>query len=401
MKIKIFALIICSALIAVAVSACNTPQSSNTSDTADNSVSVSQSIVEKIEVNINVVNGLPDNSAGSSTGDPTGGQTTPVEPIAEDFNSVLRILSKSVVSVKAVGQTETFMGSGVVIASSATGNRPLCYIVTCHHLIAEAGSVYVTDYEGVTYPATFIGSDPDSDLCVMSAEAALTSATVYSGTYGAIETGESVVAIGNAYDKLGQSVTTGIVSGVYENVKIGGKKLDLLQTDAVINEGNSGGGLFTRSGYLIGIVDAKIAASISEEVSGLNFAVPSATMIDVSTSLMDTYTGTTPGYIKGKYNLGYTVSNYYVGLWTSKAYVYIVTLDETGSLFKAGLKVNDRIDSVEYKGETLVVTDAEQFTEYMDSTEFAVGDEIIFKITRGETPYTITVPVLQYIFGQS
>ena len=392
MKIKPIIMIFLSAVVTVFLASCDVP-SATTSLTDEPATSISQSTFEKIDVNVNVVN-----SVSQLPGDTGSGA---VDQLADNFKSVIKIIEKTVVYVTAVGKETVFSGSGVVIAASDPAIVPVSYVVTCHHLIASAESVTVTAYNGETYAATFIGSDPDSDLCVMSVNAALPTATVYSGADDSPETGEDVVAVGYPYGSIGKSFTTGIISGVFDDVKTGGKKLSLLQTDAVVSEGSSGGGLFTRSGYLVGIIDAKINDEVGKNVNSLNFAVPSKVMLDVAASLMDTYTGTSPGYIKGKYNLGFTVNNYYVGLWTSKAYVYIVALDETGCLFKAGLKVNDRVDSVEYKGETYLVTDAEQFTDYINDIEFDIGDEIVFKLTRGETPYTITVSVLQYIFGMS
>mgnify|MGYP003571284832 CR=1 FL=1 len=394
MKIKIFSLIMCVFLVIAFAVGCAKEDAPASQSVEPTSTSVEASVA-KIEVTINVLSDLPDEPQTFPSDDPE------LQPIAEDFRSVLDKIGASVVAVFAKNENSTVVGSGVVIATTNDDEQKISYVVTCHHVIAEAESVTVKTFDGLVYQATFIGSDPDSDLCVMSVEAGLTAATVYSGAHTEIERGNGVIAVGNAFGSLGQSMTMGIVSGNYTSANVGEMKMDLIQTDAVINEGDSGGGLFTRSGYLIGIIDAKISEDVNSGVKGLNFAIPSDDMLGVASSLMETYTGDAPGYIKGKYNLGYTVENYYVGLWTSKSYVYIVSLDETGSLFKAGLKVNDRIDSVEYGETTFVVTDADEFNDYIKGLALTVGDELVFRVTRGETPYTITVTVLQYVFGQS
>ena len=384
---------------------------------------------ERIDVHINVVNTIvegnsSDSSAvsepsegsqsaqsasgessasdeGQSSSGEGGGVTDVTNPVAGDLKSVLKIIRKTVVEVYASSETSTSAGSGVVIAVSNDEETPKSYIVTCHHVIQSASSVSVKTIDGETYAAQFIGSDPDSDLCVMAVEAKLDAATVYSGSNEDLDVGEAVVAIGNPLGTLGGTVTSGIISATNRDIKVDGKNMSLIQTDAAINGGNSGGGLFTQTGYLIGIVNAKYASSINSSVEGLGFAIPSDTMIEISTGLMETYTGETPGYIEGKYNLGCSVKDYFVGLWTSKAYVYVVALDETGCLYKAGIKVNDRLDSFEYKGSTYTVTTANEFVEHINSITFEIGDEVTFRITRGETPYTITVTILQYIYGKS
>ena len=395
MKLKTIAFILSFVFTLGAITACTEPSANNSAVAETSSASVTTS-ERRIDVHLNVIEALPENSSLEEGGE-SGWQSGEVE----QPKSFLDNLGSSVVSVKAVSAESTLVGSGVVIASADDEGEKISYIITCHHLIQTAKSVTVTTPVGEEYEASFIGSDPDSDLCVMSIDAELPSVTIYSGAHDTVAVGETVFAVGYPFGTLGQSVTTGIISGNYSSVRIEGKKCNLLQTDAVVNEGNSGGGLFTRDGYLIGIVDAKIASDLNASVNGLNFVVPSDTMVEVSASLMETYTGIIPGYVKGKYNLGFSAKNSYVGIWGAKVQVYIVALDETGCLFKAGLKVNDRIESVEYKDVTYTVTDAEQFTDYINSLEFEIGDEVVFKVTRGETPYTIVVPILQYIFGYS
>ena len=315
---------------------------------------------------------------------------------------MLKIIRQTVVEVYATTASGTSAGSGVVIANTDEEGKQTSYIVTCHHVISSAETVEIRTIDGVTSTAWFIGSDPDSDLCVMAVEGILPAAVIYAGNADVIDVGEAVVAIGNPLGTLGGSVTTGIISATNRNVKIDGKSMSLLQTDAAINGGNSGGGLFTQSGYLIGIVNAKYNGSFTSSVEGLGFAIPSSTMLTITKGLMETYTGETLGYIEGKYNLGCTVRDYYSGFWTApKAYVYITALDEAGCLYKAGIKVNDILVSFMYNGNTYTVTTADAFVEYINSINFKIGDEVIFRVSRNETPYTITVTILQYIYGQS
>ncbi|MBR1891619.1 MAG: trypsin-like peptidase domain-containing protein [Clostridia bacterium] len=413
-KLSVIIAIVCS-FITLFVAGCTDGQNSNPADSGGTSASVTSVTVQNLDVHINVVNHLEDNTSSdssigsgseSSAEDSTSdsGSTSTVDqypPLGNNLKSVLSIIRKSVVEVYATNETSRSSGSGVVIAVAEKDDTTISYIATCHHVISSAKSVSITTVDGNVYPAQFIGSDPDSDLCVMMVEAKLSPATIYSGSADSIDVGESVVAIGNPLGILGGSVTSGIISATNRNTTVNGSSMTLLQTDAAVNSGNSGGGLFTQTGYLIGIVNAKINDSYFNSVEGLGFAIPSDTVIDITTSLMETYTGETLGYIRGKYNLGFSVRDYYQGMWSQKAFVYVTALDESGCFYKAGVSVNDRIDSVTYNGETYIVTNSNDLINYFNSYKFDIGDTLVLNVTRNENPYPITVTILQYIFGQS
>ncbi len=431
---KIFAILITIIMCFTILTACTYPTSQGTSNSSSSSVETIDYSYEKIDVHFNVINDILTSSQDeptSSTDEPTSSSDEPtsstseststsedssqscstsenpkpiVPPQGVDLKTVLKSIRKTVVEVyayildeKTKAVSSINVGSGVIIANSEEKN--LSYIVTCHDVIEDVDSVEIKTIEGETFDAKFIGSDPDSNLCVMSIEKCLPSATVYTGSE--IEVGEEVVAIGNALGITGGTVTTGIISASYKDVVIGGKKKSLLLTDAAVNEGNSGGGLFTKSGYLIGIVDDGHNKDILNNINGIGIAIPSGNMLEVTTELMRTYTGERPGYIEGKYNLGLVVNDYYSSKWTTQPYVYILSLDPSGCLYKAGLKVNDRLVSVVYGDETYVVTNAKAFVEFVDTEPFKVGDTVTFNIIRNERASTVQVPILQYIYGLS
>lgn len=181
-------------------------------------------------------------------------------------NSVVSITVTSTSSGKGfsnASSTTTSAGSGVIIQSNG-------YLLTCEHVIEDASSIKVTLKSGKSYTAKLIGTDTDNDLAVLKISASGLTAATY-GNSSKLEVGDTVVAIGNALGELSNTATTGIVSALDRQLTINNQKLTLLQTDASVNPGNSGGGLFDGSGNLIGIVESKSSGS---DVEGLGFAVP-------------------------------------------------------------------------------------------------------------------------------
>lgn len=189
-------------------------------------------------------------------------------------DSIVKKAENSVVSITVTSNsgssgfshtssTTTSAGSGVIIQSNG-------YILTCEHVIEDASSIKVTLKSGKSYTAKLVGTDSDNDLAVLKISATGLTAATY-GNSSKLEVGDTVVAIGNALGELSNTATTGIVSALDRQLTINNQKLTLLQTDASVNPGNSGGGLFDGSGNLIGIVESKSSGS---DVEGLGFAVP-------------------------------------------------------------------------------------------------------------------------------
>ncbi|HOX46459.1 MAG TPA: DegQ family serine endoprotease [Myxococcota bacterium] len=152
------------------------------------------------------------------------------------------------------------LGSGFII--SADG-----YLLTNHHVVADASEIRVRLEDDHTYVAKVIGSDPKTDLALLKIEPKRPLPFVFLGDSDKLEVGDWVIAIGNPFG-LGRTVTAGIISGK-GRVLGHGPYDDFLQTDASINPGNSGGPLFDAAGNVIGINTAIIAGG-----SGVGFAVP-------------------------------------------------------------------------------------------------------------------------------
>ena len=167
-------------------------------------------------------------------------------------------------------------GSGVIISQDG-------YILTCAHVVDGATSVKVQLQNGETYDASIVGSDATSDIAVLKIEATgLTPAVI--GDSDALAVGETVVAVGNPLGTLSNTVTDGIISALNREVTVEDNDMTLLQTNASISPGNSGGGLFNANGELIGIVNAKSSYS---EAEGIGFAIPIDQAMEIAQQLIE------------------------------------------------------------------------------------------------------------------
>ncbi|MCL2140430.1 MAG: trypsin-like peptidase domain-containing protein [Dehalococcoidia bacterium] len=184
-------------------------------------------------------------------------------------DSVVEISTEVVTTYGRFGSfVSSGAGSGVIVSNDG-------YIVTNEHVISGASkiSVYVHDVE---YTASLIASSKTDDLAILKIEASGLAPAVF-GSSDSLIVGETVVAIGNPLGKLGGTVTSGIISALNREISVDGQIMTLLQTDASVNPGNSGGGLFNLYGELVGIVNAK---STGSDVEGLGFAIPINSALD-------------------------------------------------------------------------------------------------------------------------
>lgn len=189
-------------------------------------------------------------------------------------------------------QEQKGSGSGIILSSDG-------YIVTCAHVVEGATRVTVFLNDDTAYEATLVGTDSRFDLAVLKVEATgLTPATL--GDSDMLTVGEEAIAIGNPLGELRGTATSGIISAANREVTVENRVMTLLQTDAAISPGNSGGGLFNASGSLIGIVNAKASAA---DVEGLGFAIPVNSVKQVISDLM------VHGYVRGRAYLGVYTQN--------------------------------------------------------------------------------------------
>ena len=211
-----------------------------------------------------------------SLSDATGSEMTISEIVDKNADAVVEILVSGTTQ-DYFGQMQVTEGAGSGVIVTADG-----YIVTNYHVIQGANKVQVTLHDGSTYPAVIIGGVDENDIAVIKINA--TGLTVAEfGDSSKVKVGDTAVAIGNPLGQLGGTATTGIISALDRTLTIEGRTMTLMQTDAAINGGNSGGGLFNSKGELIGIVDAK---SSGVGIEGLAFAIPINTVADIINDLV-------------------------------------------------------------------------------------------------------------------
>ncbi len=175
----------------------------------------------------------------------------------------------------------TAEGSGVIIDTNGD-------IVTNNHVIDGQMSLKVIFADGTEAPATIVGTDPYSDLAVIKVNKAVSTIAQFANS-DQLELGQPAVAIGSPLGEYSNSVTEGIVSGLHRTIQDSGTTSlrDLIQTDAAINHGNSGGPLLDINGNVIGINVAVVrTSSMGDVAEGLGFAIPSNTVQSVSAQLI-------------------------------------------------------------------------------------------------------------------
>ena len=273
-------------------------------------------------------------------------------------------------------QVESGAGSGVIISSDG-------YILTCDHVVSGASNITVTIGDD-DYTATVVGEDSTSDVAVLKIDAnGLTPAVV--GDSDALTVGDNVLAVGNPLGELGGTVTSGIVSALNRSVSIQSSgsvnTMSLVQMDASVSPGNSGGGLFNMNGELVGIVNAKSSDSDAE---GLGFAIPVNDAVKVAQELLEN------GYVTGRPYLGisyYAVTDAQTAaqLGVNAYGVYIVEVVKGGPADKAGLQAGDRIVSMDGSE---VATQSDLGTLMQNHK---AGDTIEITVARGGQMQTVTV----------
>ena len=319
-------------------------------------------------------------AAASGTGSAAGGTANTadalsVTEIASKVGpSVVEVTTEAVTTNAFFGQyVQSGAGSGVIITEDG-------HIIPNNHVVSGASQVTVRTSDGTEYPATVVGADSKTDIAVLKIEATgLTPAVV--GDSDSLQVGEFTLAVGNPLGELGGTVTDGIISALDREVTVENQTMNLLQTNAAVSPGNSGGGLFNERGELIGIVNAK---SSGQNAEGLGFAIPVNTAIQVAEELINN------GYVTGRPAMGVTVLSindaqtaFQYGV--NQAGVYVQSVNEGGAADKAGLQPGDRFVSID----GTAVNSTSDITGIIG--EHAVGDTIEVQVVRGTQIVTANV----------
>ncbi len=296
---------------------------------------------------------------------------TPSQVFAKNERSVVSISNYAMMSTGwGGGAAETLAGTGSGFVLSADG-----YVLTNYHVVEGASAVTVTETDGDTHDATLVGYDQSNDVALLKVEATdLVPVTV--GSSDSMLVGDMVVAIGNPLGELTSTTTVGYISGKDRTVNTDGSIIMMLQTDAAINSGNSGGPLFNMYGEVIGITSAKYSGSTSSgaSIEGIGFAIP---MDDVMSMIEDFKEY---GYWRNQAYLGVEV--YAMDEETADAYSlplgsYVSGVTAGSAAEKAGVQPKDIITALgEY-----TVTDNVTLTAAL--RRFAAGEQSTITVFRG------------------
>lgn len=279
-------------------------------------------------------------------------------PIPQIVNKV----SPSVVGI-ICGQ---YSGTGFVISEDG-------YIVTNYHVIGSGGNTTVTfsvSDDEEEYEATLIGGDEQTDIAVLKIDkTGLT--PVEFGISSDLMVGELAITIGNPLGtQLSGTVTAGIISALNRTLTVEERTMTLIQTDASINSGNSGGPLINSYGQVVGITSAKIA---SASVDGLGFAIPIDEALPIISDLIEY------GYVKGRPIVGITgenISDIYAQYYNIPKGFIVRNVTENGPAARGGVKVGDIVIGIEG---TLIET-VDEFNTVKEN--YKAGDTITISVYR-------------------
>ena len=269
--------------------------------------------------------------------------------------------------------TDEGAGSGIIF-------RPDGYIVTNYHVIQDVVGIKVDLPNGETYDAEIVGWDIVSDLAVLKVETDEDLPVADWGDSDGMRVGDWVVAFGNALSlKGGPTVTLGIISATGRTVRTEREPLyDMIQTDAAINDGNSGGPLVNLDGELIGINTA-----ILRQAQGIGFAVSSETALPIIESLIENGQVVRASMDINAEDVTPAVANR-LGM-NVKEGIVITRVGRDGAAFEAGLQVGDVITALD----GIPTTDVSQFLTLLWS--YKVDDTVETSYMRSNKLFETTV----------
>ena len=289
----------------------------------------------------------------------------------EDALSLQEIYEKMIPSVVSI-VTNAGTGTGIVMSEDG-------YLITNCHVIAQAQQITAMTWDETTYAAALVGSDEASDLAVLKIEpdAPLTAAEF--GDSDALRVGDTVVAIGDPLGvKLRGTMTNGIVSAINRNLMVNDREMTLIQTNAALNNGNSGGPLINCYGQVVGVNAVKLSSYYSQAtVEGLGFAIPISTAKPIIDELIQN------GYVAGRPAIGISgeqlpaAARVYYGLPEG---VYVTYVAPDSGAWEAGVRKGDIITAI--NGTAVSSVDALNTVK----NRYSAGDTVTLTIYRsGQT----------------
>ena len=326
---------------------------------------------------------LPANAA--PTPDPTtvldsGTVLTITESTGETLSlpDIYKKVIPSVVSISASISGGTATGTGIVLSSDG-------YILTNYHVVSSAQQISVLLTDGQEYAACQVGGDETSDLTVLKISATGLTAAEF-GDSSAMEVGDSVVAIGDPLGiELRGTMTDGIICGINRDVSIGDRTMTLMQTNAALNSGNSGGPLVNMEGQIIGINTAKLSSSGYTTAEGLGFAIP----IDSAKPIVDELIA--KGYVTGRPAFGFDVEQLESRIalfYRLPGRLYIRSVSMESDAYSQGIRAGDIITAVDGQS----VSSVDDFNRIKN--QYQAGDQIPITVYRDGESYDLTVTLM-------
>lgn len=287
----------------------------------------------------------------------------------------------SVVSIEVRSNYSKGYGTGFIISEEG-------YIVTNYHVVDGAKECYVTLYDDSVYTARIVGYEESNDIAVIKIEPEGKIQSLVYGNSSELSVGDSVYVIGNPLGDLTFTLTNGVVSALNRLIETGdGLTINMFQTNAAVNSGNSGGPVFDEHGYVVGIASAKYASS---SIEGLSFCIP----IDDVRSMIDEIIN--KGYVSGKPLIGISacdreVANYgFIQSSRSIGGVKVVIVGEGSAAEKYGLQTGDIITYADGKKITKV-TELKTIL-----AEFRSGETISFVVNRNGVQQNVSLVLDEY-----
>lgn len=310
------------------------------------------------------------------------------------------IYAKGIYNANIITKTAEDVGSAIVAISNKTegyfeNSDQDCssglifdkngYIVTSYHSIQNAKKITVKLSSGKILDGKFIGGDSVTDLAVVKINAQGLP-TVKFGDYSKVKVGEAVIAVGNPFgDEYDASVSVGIIGGINRKLQYGESTYKLIQTDAVINQGNSGGALCNQNEEVIGINSSE-AGNIYGNSKGLGFAVSINDARDIVTDLIAHGKISKPSMgIIGK---DVTIGNEDNENGQDEAVYVKEVLNDSGA-YNAGIKAGDILIQVDNEK----VYDTDQLSDIMN--RHSIGDVVTCRIERNKAIMKINVKLTE------
>lgn len=327
------------------------------------------------------LDGLDRSAPTAYTPLPAGEVLTPAQVYARNVASVVGITCDSTAVIGGQSIQTTVTGSGFLLSEDG-------YVVTNYHVVAEAATITVVTQDAETHEAALVGRDTTADMALLKVEGEhFQPVTLGSSTELAI--GDMVVAIGNPLSALEATQTVGYISGKNREVSTDNNVVNMLQTDAAINSGNSGGPLFNMRGEVVGITTAKYSGTSASgaSIEGLSFAIP---IDDLKKSMEDLMT---QGYIRSAYLgiRGMDVEAAAVDTYGLPKGTYVESVEPEGAAAAAGVQPKDIItalgdhpvDSFNALARALRAFQAGDRTQI---TVYRGGQTLVLDITLSERP---------------